>query len=296
MTRRALVLVNRHSRSGEQHADEAMALLREHGFTVLEKTPGKAENLSDLIRRYKNEVDTVIVGGGDGSLNAAANGLVEAQIPLGILPLGTANDLARTLEIPTELEQACQTIAEGYTKRIDLGSVNDNYFFNVASIGLTVRITQQLSKESKGRWGVLAYLFTALQVLWQARPFHAEIRCNGESFKVKTIQIAVGNGRHYGGGMVVAEDAEIDDSRLDLYSLEVNHWWQVVLLFPAMRQGTLEGSQRVRTLQGREFEVHLLKQRALTADGEIVGSTPARFRLCPQALTVITPRPGTAED
>src|SRR5262245_42806350 len=101
---RALLLVNRHSRRGKEQAEQAAGLLRGLGIELLEEPLGKPEELSDVIRRRKGEVDLVIVGGGDGSLNSAADGLVEAQLPVGILPLGTANDLARTLGIPTELD------------------------------------------------------------------------------------------------------------------------------------------------------------------------------------------------
>ncbi|MFN7656632.1 MAG: lipid kinase, partial [Dolichospermum sp.] len=113
---------------------------------------------------------------------------------------------------------------------------NNKYFFNVASLGLSVNITQQLTKEIKRRWGIFAYAVIALQVIWKSRPFSAEIRINDQSFLVKTVQIAVGNGRYYGGGMAVVHDAAIDDQRMDLYSLEIDHCWQILPLLTAMRR------------------------------------------------------------
>jgi hypothetical protein len=118
-----------------------------------------------VIRRYQQQIDLVIVGGGDGTLNATIEAIIETQLPLGILPLGTANDLARTLAIPNSLPEACQIIASGNLRRIDLGSVNGKYFFNVASLGLSVKITQQLTKEIKRRWGIFAYAAIAFQVI-----------------------------------------------------------------------------------------------------------------------------------
>ncbi|MHC5722287.1 MAG: diacylglycerol kinase family protein, partial [Nostoc sp.] len=91
--------------------------------------------------------ELVIIGGGDGTLNAAVDALVDTQLPLGILPLGTANDLARTLEIPNSLSEACKIIAYRNLHRIDLGWVNGKHFFNVASLGLSVKITERLTKE-----------------------------------------------------------------------------------------------------------------------------------------------------
>ena len=153
------------------------------------------------------QVDTVIVGGGDGTLNTIVDSLVEMNLPLGILPLGTANDLARTLNLPQTIPEACQVIASGYQKYIDLGWVNGKHFFNVASLGLSVAITKKLSRGMKRRWGILSYGITALQAIAQTRPFHAKILTNEQVISVKTIQIAIGNGRYYGGGMAIAADA-----------------------------------------------------------------------------------------
>lgn len=284
---RALFLVNRHARHGQKYIAQAVEYLQALGLELIEESAENPQHLCDLIRQYKDRVDLAIVGGGDGTLNAAVSGLVDAKLPLGILPLGTANDLARTLGIPSSVAAACKIIANGNVRHIDLGWVNGKYFFNVASMGLSVQITKQLTLEAKRRWGVLAYAATALQVIWQARPFKAEIWANGESIRVKTVQIAVGNGRYYGGGMAIAHDASIDDQRLDLYSLEIQHWWQILTLLPAMRQGFLTTRPGVRTLNGQEFEVYTRKPRAINTDGELTTHTPARFRVIPKALAVL---------
>ena len=290
MSQRALLLVNRHARHGQNRITEAIKQLKKLGFDLQEESMDNPQQLPELIRRYQNRVDLVIIGGGDGTLNAAADALVETQLPLGILPLGTANDLARTLGIPDSLPEACKIIAQGQPRRIDLGWVNGKYFFNVASMGLSVQITERLTKETKRRWGVFAYAITALQALWKARPFRAEIRIEGESIRVKTVQIAVGNGRYYGGGMAVAHDATIDDRRLDLYSLELKHWWQIIALLPAMRGGRHTDFPGVRALRGQEIQVYTNKPRPINTDGEITTHTPADFRVIPQALAVLVPQ------
>jgi YegS/Rv2252/BmrU family lipid kinase len=259
------------------------------GFELFEESTEKPQELANIIRSYRDRVDLVIIGGGDGTLNAAIEGLVDTQLPLGILPLGTANDLARTLQIPQSIPQACQVIATGHSQRIDLGKVNHKHFFNVASLGLSVQITRQLDKKAKRTWGVLAYAATAIQVIWKTRPFRAEIRMGEDSIRVKTVQIAVGNGRYYGGGMAVADDAAINDQRLDLYSLEYQHWWQILLLVPAMWRGTHANWSGVRTLQGKEFDIYTRKAHPINADGEIVTYTPAKFRLIPKAMEVFVP-------
>jgi YegS/Rv2252/BmrU family lipid kinase len=290
MNRRALLLVNRQSRQGQKRLSEVISCLVEQGFELIAASAENPQHFSDVIRRYQHQVDLVIVGGGDGTLNAAVDTLVETNLPLGILPLGTANDLARTLKIPNSLPEASKVIVNGKLQRIDLGEVNGKYFFNVASLGLSVKITQRLTKEVKRRWGIFAYAFTALKVIWESRPFSAEIHLPDQSVKVKTVQIAIGNGRYYGGGMAVAPDAMIDDQRLDLYSLEIRHWWEIIPLLPRMRQGRHINARNVRALQAQEIEIYTRKPRPINTDGEITTYTPAHFRVIPKAVAVFVPR------
>ncbi len=289
MNRRALLLVNRHSRKGQQQAQAAVVELQALGFTLLDQEIESPQHLSETIRRYRDQVDLAIIGGGDGTLNGAIAPLVETQLPLGILPLGTANDLARTLGIPADLPAACQIIAAGKTQMIDLGWVNGQYFFNVASLGLSVQITRNLTKAVKRRWGIFAYAVTALQALRSSKTFRAEIRADGQSEMVKTIQIAVGNGRFYGGGMAVAADAAIDDERLDLYSLGIQHWWQMLVLLPALRSGQHASAGWVHSWQGKEFFIYTRRPRSINTDGEVTTSTPAHFRIVPKGLSVLVP-------
>jgi YegS/Rv2252/BmrU family lipid kinase len=236
-----------------------------------------------------NDVDCAIVGGGDGTLNAAAFGVIEAGLPLGILPLGTANDLARTLDIPSDLDGAAKVIAEGRTRNIDLGIVNGQPFFNVASIGLSAELAQQLTTEIKRRFGRLGYGLVAMKVLVQARPFRATIVSETETARVRTLQIAVGNGRFYGGGNAVEKDAAIDDQNLDLYSLELERAWKLALMARSFRYGEHGAWSEVRAIRAKEFDIRTRRPRPVNADGEIVTQTPAHFSIRPRAVRVFAP-------
>lgn len=294
MSKRALLLINRRAGRGARALAQAVECLHDLDFELITTPVNNAEQITARIRSDASQLDLVIVGGGDGTLNAVVDSLVQTQLPLGIIPLGTANDLARTLSIPASTPEACQVIAAGHTKPIDLGWVNGKHFFNVASLGLSVQITERLARGTKRRWGVLAYALTALQMFGQTRAFRADIRCQGVTIPVRTIQIAIGNGRYYGGGMAVADDAAIDDQRLDLYSLELQHWWQVLPLLwrlPRGQQGLLPW---VRTLHGDEIEVVTRRAFRINTDGELTVSTPAKFRVIPRALTVYVPPPTMA--
>lgn len=292
----ALLVVNARSRRGGEVAERAAEALRAAGVPVLPRESRERESLSDLIRRARGEVGSVILGGGDGTLHAAAPALRETGLPLGILPLGTANDLARTLGIPPDLDAAVGVIARGHVRAIDLGSVNGVLFFNVASLGLSVDITRRLTKVMKRRWGKLAYPIAAGLVISTSRRFSAEIVADGERTRVKTMQIAVGNGRFYGGGMVVEEHARIDDHALDVYSLEPRARWRLLLMARAFRAGQHEGQAEVRHMRCREVEVRTRRPRSINTDGEITTRTPAVFRVVPGAVRVFAPPPEAPGD
>ena len=290
MSRRALLIVNAKSRSGAAQRDIAVERLKDHGIEPVHVDCGRREDLSPLIVKHAKDVDCAIVGGGDGTLNAAALGVIEAGLPLGILPFGTANDLARTLDIPFDLDGAAQVIADGHTRKIDLGIVNGEPFFNVASLGLSAELAQQLTRDIKRRYGRFGYALVALKVLAQARPFRATIYSENEATRVRTLQIAVGNGRFYGGGNAVEKDATIDDHHLDLYSLELDRAWKLALMARSFRHGRHGAWNEVRAVRAKEFDIRTRKPKAVNADGEIVTQTPAHFSIRPAAVTVFAPK------
>ncbi len=287
--RRALLLINRKSRQGDTDLQAALCVLKAQGIELIEEYGDSAGQVAALIERHGDAVDCVIIGGGDGTLNCAVRSLVEADLPLGILPMGTANDLARTLGIPIDLVKACEVIGAGKLLRIDLGRVNGQYFFNAASIGLGAQVTRQLTSEVKSRWGVLGYARTVYDAAKIARTFSATITCDGRSEHVRSMQIAVGNGRFYGGGMNISHDAAIDDQRLDLYSLKPLSLWQLIKLAPALRAGRHRDLESVLVLRCREIEVHTDKPKSVTTDGELTTRTPAYIKVVPQALSVYVP-------
>jgi diacylglycerol kinase (ATP) len=288
-TRRLLVIINRGSRSGGTAAGVAVSRLSGAGYDLVISAPHSPREVAPWIEAHADGAHAVVIAGGDGSLNAAAPALVKTGLPLGIIPAGTANDLARTLGLPEDMEAAADVIAAGHRRNIDLGDVNGHPFFNVASLGLSADLARQLTKETKRRFGRLGYAITALKVLTNARPFRAMIVSSDGAVRVKTLQIAVGNGRYYGGGMAVEHSAEIDDSHLDLYSLEIGRVWKLLAMAYDFRKGRHGLWQEVRASRDTAFEIRTRRPRPINADGELVTFTPARFNVLPRAVTVFVP-------
>lgn len=291
--RRGLLLVNPKARRGGEAIAPLVERLQTGGVAVTVEPFDALPEISRDIVRLRGTADLVIVCGGDGSVSSAAMAAIESGLPLGIIPMGTANDLARTLGIPADLGRAADLIAAGHTRRIDVGTVNGHAFFNVASIGLSTELARSLDPELKRRFGRFGYALAAVKVLSKANRFKARITEKGLRIEASTYQIAIGNGRHYGGGNIVEASASIDDGHLDLYSLEMKNVWKLALMLRSFRAGTHGAWSEVRTARCIEFDIETDQEMAVNADGEIVTSTPAHFKVLPKALAVFAPRDET---
>jgi YegS/Rv2252/BmrU family lipid kinase len=289
---RALVIINPNSRKGaDADISEGIELLKSAGFDLITTESKSAQHTAKLIDQHCNDIDLVIIGGGDGSVNAAAEAIYRHQITLAILPLGTANDLARSLGLPKDLLEVFKIIAANKRRKIDLGSFDGRYFFNAANIGLGTRVTHELTPEIKKRWGVLSYLRAAFAAFKKNRAFRATIIVDGTHYCVRSIQLAVGNGRFYGGGNIIDENAVIDDGVLKLYSLPPQTLWELLRTAPWLRVGKQRQLECTFTASGRRMEISTHPSLEIYADGESAGRTPSVFEIVPQAITVIHEEP-----
>src|SRR5918998_2947652 len=220
-SRRAALIVNTRSRSGERTFFEALDRLQEMGVplgaTYAIRDPVRLPETIREVLHDGSDYRLLILGGGDGSVSSVVDFLANHDVILGLLPLGTANDFARTLGIPADVEKACETIAGGKIVDVDLGLAGDNYYVNVASVGLSVGVTQALSPRLKRRIGALAYPTAAIRAFLGHEPFSARLTFpDGDHDPVeyeRLVQVAVGNGRFYGGGGVGAPPPRQEDPR-----------------------------------------------------------------------------------
>lgn len=290
MPLRALLLINQGSRQGADNARVAADCLEALGVDVALGDVRKPHDMPAEIRAHGAEVDVIVLGGGDGTLNLSAAALIEVARPIAVLPLGTANDCARTLLIPADLEAACRNVVEGVDHPIDLGQCNDVYFFNVASIGLAVRTCEYRSDVAKQWLGPLGYAANVFSAVRDTRPFGAEVTCGERTQRLHSIQIAIGNGRYFGGGMAVSSDAALDDGRLDVYSLKPQRLGSLAAMLPGLVRGPDQSMQGVQMFEGTWFEIRTDEPMDINTDGEILASTPASFRVLPRALIVKVPQ------
>ena len=234
-------------------------------------------------------VDRLIVGGGDGTLGAVAARLAHRAVTLGVIPLGTANDFARTLGIPADPDLAARIIAEGNVRPVDLGRANDAYFLNVASLGMSVAATAQLSPEMKRRLGPLAYAYAGVLALTQSPTFRVHVQNGPDSIETTAHQLVVGNGRFFGGGVLVARQSTLEDGLLHSYALGTRGRWQLLRTIAMLRMGFPIDRPGDHFLQTTSLRVQTRPVLDVNCDGEIRTKTPVTFAVEPKALRVFAP-------
>lgn len=233
--------------------------------------------------------ERIVIAGGDGTVGSALDVLLNAEKPLGILPLGTANDFARTLGIPGDIAGAAEIIVQGRTQRVDVGVVNGRYFLNAAGIGFSTDLHRELPSWAKRTLGPLAYPLGVVRRWRRHRPFAVEILGDDLRLAKRVIQVTVANGRYYGGGMLAEQHADIDDGLLDLIVVLPSPWWRHVPSVIGLKRGVYSSRAPIVTERRSRFEIRTRRPHRIATDGEPRTSTPASFDVLPRALEVYVP-------
>jgi len=295
---RAALIVNTRSRSAERVFFRALDRLQELkvslGATYAIRDPVR---LSETVREVLGDgsgYETLILGGGDGSVSSVVDFLAHHDVTLGLLPLGTANDFARTLGIPPEVDGACDAIARGKVVDVDLGLAGENYYVNVASVGLGVGATRSLAPWVKKSVGPLAYPVAAIKAFMTHEPFSARLVFpDGDHEPVeheRLLQVAVGNGRFYGGGMVVAPGSGIDDKSLDVYAIRLGRHRDLLGAARYLKSGDFIRNESVSQYRTARVRLETDPQLSVNIDGELVARTPQDFSVAANALKVLVPQ------
>ena len=292
---RAALIVNTRSHLGEPMFALARDLLKEAkvplGAAYALRDPAR---LRETVREALLEGhDLIVLGGGDGSVSSIVDLLAGSDAVLGLLPVGTANDFARTLEIPFDLRDACDTIAHGKVIDVDLGLAGENYYVNVASVGLGTEVIENLSPRLKRATGTLAYPIAAIRAYANHLPFSAMLTFPDGDHEPVTLdgllQVAIGNGRFYGGGLIVSPDSNIHDKALDVYAIAQGRGWDLAGVVRHLKTGEFVGNPCVRFWRTSRVSIETSPVLPINLDGELVSRTPKPFSVAPDALKVLVP-------
>jgi diacylglycerol kinase (ATP) len=241
--------------------------------------------------------DVIIAAGGDGTLNEVINGIGEnlGNARVGLIPLGTGNDFARTIGVPTDLDDAIDVIAAGETRAVDLVRVTSDavrYFVNVSAGGFSGLVDEKLTPKMKKTWGPLAYLRSAAAALSELRAYRTTLAFdNSESLTLDLYNVVVANGRYVGGGTLIAPEASVDDGLLDIVLIPQRPATELALLAAQVAMGTHLTSDAIVFRRAAKLTVNSKPGMWFNVDGELVGNEPARFEILPRALRFIAPKP-----
>ena len=281
------------SRRGRRHYPTVCRQLHHAGLDLLDLHPvADPRRLPQaLAAAVDSGADLIVVGGGDGTLSEAAHQLAHRDLCLGVLPLGTTNNFARSLGLPLHLPAALRILTEGKVADVDLGHVAGRHFANLTSLGLSVQVAQHVPHQLKRILGRAAYPLTALALLPRHRPFTARLRMTDGTdrgvHELVTHQLNIANGSHH-AGRAIARDTGLDDRQLVIYRLGDAHPLRLTLA--TVRQ-TVTGPRRPLAhtpfLTARSVWLHTDPPLDLDVDGEIRGRTPAQITLEANALWVM---------
>lgn len=299
------VICNPASGGGAWNPQKLRADLGNRKFDwLLTGGPGEAR---EAAREWRSGL--LVVAGGDGTVNEVVQGLGSAGFPEGVtlalLPMGTGNDLARTLAVPDGSEGACEVVRAGRVRALDVVRVcsegaGEKFFVNVAIGGVGAEVSAAADDERlKGRWGSLAYSRAFLEVARGQDVPRLKLTVDGEEHSIRAVNVAVGNCRRAGGGWPAAPNANPEDGLLDLVAVEGTGPLQLFALGKkVLAGGGYLRSEGVFFARGRSIRVETEPAGGFkfNADGELVGHDPAEFSVIPRALNVIvgpdyTPEP-----
>lgn len=248
--------------------------------------PGHAEELARSACSMGS--DLVIAVGGDGTVRDVMAGLQGNQVPLGLVPAGTGNDLARTLGIPTDVERAVEIALSGHSRRLDVWLWNGVPFVNVAGVGMDAAVARVVNERFRFLTGAAAYVAGFLTVFPRYKPMRVRLKWESGAWEGSAWLVAVANGQYYGGGMRVAPAASPDDGYLSVIVVEGIPKIQLLGQFPRLFTGAHVKHPGVRCLQVRELSI-TGDTHVATIDGELLASTPAAIRMSAESCVFRTP-------
>ena len=291
MRRHILIIVNPaagRARSSERRLGRFVAALERQGCTVVLRragpSPGQVERLAG---QAEPGFDAIVAAGGDGTISAVVNGLGGRAVPFGVLPLGSANVLAREIRLPRAPEALASLITTGPVSPIWPGRVGERAFVMMASSGFDSEIVAALSPELKRRVGRLAFAWGFLVRLWHCPACELTVRADGVEYRAAAVVAA--KGRHYAGPFVVAPGADLAEPVLELVLLDRRGRWAMLRYATALFLGRVPRLGDIAIVRARQASVAGNRALPVQADGEIVGELPITLAVADRPLLLIRP-------
>lgn len=228
--------------------------------------------------------------GGDGTVGDVARGILGSESALGIIPMGTGNDVARNLGLPLDLGAACAALEAGRTRRVDMGTINGIPFINNAGTGFDARVMQTMNTSIRFVRGTPAFVLAVLKMFPGFQPFSLTMTRDDDAPETfPAMMVSVLNGAVYGAGMRACPDGVMDDGELDVLVITRMAKPKLLALFPKVIAGRHVGHPAVRLFRARTLSLVCDPPQPLNIDGDVHGDTPAEIVVQPSALKVVAP-------
>ena len=263
------------------------------GSCKIETTEQAGDAQKFANRAVAGGCDLIISAGGDGTLNEVVNGIAEqnSQCRIGIVPLGTGNDFARSIGLPAKVDECLEIIARGQAKAIDLVRVTSDqvrYFVNVSAGGFSGVVDEKLTAEIKKSWGPLAYLRGAAAALPELRAYKTTVVFDDkETIAMNLYNVIIANGRYVAGGISVAPEAIINDGAIDVFLIPEKPVTELTVLVAQLLLGKHTGNDAIVYRRAAKVAVNSKPGMWFNVDGELVGNEPALFEVMPGAMQFI---------
>ncbi|MBN1870371.1 MAG: diacylglycerol kinase family lipid kinase, partial [Candidatus Omnitrophica bacterium] len=242
----------------------------------------------------KEGIDALAVYGGDGTLMEAGSGLMGSDIPLVILPGGSANVLANELGIPRDLKEACTLLSHGRRelKAIDIGQFNNRYFIVGISIGFSADLVKGADRESKNRIGILSYFFSAAAALRKLKLAHYHLKIDGNEYDVQGLTCIVANTGNLGFTKIsLDKHIDVSDGLLDIIIVrKATLSLFKLILITLIKRERPDNFELVEHWQGKEVSVSSNRKQVVQCDGEILEKIPLHIKIIPGAIKVLAPK------
>jgi diacylglycerol kinase (ATP) len=290
---RIIILVNPNAGRGKARLvlREALEVIRRGGISADVQASHNAQHLLALARQAAAEKPDAIVSlGGDGTQHYVLNGIVGSEIPLGMIPCGSGNDLAKGLGIPIRTRAAAEVLCAGSTRRVDLGRVGDTVFSCIAGAGFDSVVTRYANERVRRLRGSWAYAWSILRCLKTYRPEPLEINSDSQRFSGEVIFAVVGNNVSYGGGIHLTPRAKLDDGLLDVCIIPYLGKWELLRWIPRAYRGLHLSHPRILYFQARHVSLSSTSRLELFGDGEFMQELPATIAVAPRVQPIIVPR------
>lgn len=287
------LVINTRSREGQKSMNYIVDAFTSHGITLAKvhklRRRSDTNSVYHTIKRSKPAL--VVLCGGDGTVSSGLSALAGSGLEIAIIPLGTTNNFARSLKLPLTIDEAVDCALNCKALPVDLGKIGNDYFANVAGIGISAAIAQNVNHTVKKYMGRFAYVLSGASQAIRHKPFMVTLQDPSKKllFHFETHQLIIANGRYHAGRQIAA-DASVDDNRLIIFALggrrRLSLLWHTLDFYLGRRKKIIHSSYMI----GHDVTISTSRKQSIEVDGEVHKSTPISVRTSPGAVHVRRPK------